>query len=120
MATTTIGGTTVPNPYVEAGVAVKGQDAGRQFAMANGSLRTHYVGTRRQFPLRWRGVTASERDTLWSKYRTRTVQVLKLPDSATTYDVVVVAASWEERLVTIGGGAWRYDVAFTLEEQQVS
>ena len=120
MATTTIGGTSVPNPYVDAGVAVKGQDVGRQFAVADGSLRTHYVGSRRQFPLSWRGITAAERNTLWTKYKTRTVQVLKLPDAATTYNTVVIAGTWDESLVTIASGAWRYDVKLTLEEQEAS
>lgn len=121
MATTTLGGTTLPNPtYDPGGMPITGQDVAKQFVMADGAIRTHTVGFRRKIKLQFRGVSSTERDTLLTKYKVRTAQTLKLPDAATTYSVVVVPGSWREETETYAGGLFCYHVSFELQEAAVS
>ena len=121
MATTTLGGTTLPNPYYGTeGFPCQAEEVGTQFVMADGAIRTHTVGVRRRWHLSWRGVSSAERDTLYTKYKVRAAQTLKLPDSATTYSVTVVPGTWKQESETYLGGQFTYHVSFELREVNVA
>jgi len=121
MATTTLAGVTLPNPYYgPEGFPCQAEDVGLQIVMADGAVRTHTVGVRRRWHLVWRGVTDSERATLYTRYKVRSAQTLKLPDAATTYSVVVVPGTWKQESETYGSGQFTYHVAFELREVNVS
>lgn len=121
MATTTLGGTTLPNPYYgPEGFPCQAEEVGLQAVMADGAVRTHTVGVRRRWRLIWRGVNSTERDTLYTKYKVRSTQTLKLPDSSTTYSVVVVPGTWKQESETYGTGQFTYHVVFELREVNVS
>ncbi|HFD38533.1 MAG TPA: hypothetical protein ENJ31_01600 [Anaerolineae bacterium] len=117
---TTLGGVTLPDPFYNGeGHAIRGEDSARRFVMADGSLRQHYVGTRRKFTLRWRGLTDSQRTIIWNRYLDRSVQVYSPPESGTTYNVLVAPGSWQESSYILRDGSTRYDVSLALDEQQV-
>lgn len=114
---TKLGGVTLPQPVAETeGHEIGTVDVAKQLTMADGSLRVHHQAYRRRFTLKWRGLTSTERNTIWGRYVVKTTQAYVGPEDATSYTVVVTPNSWKQTSNTIAGGAYRFDVSMQLDE----
>ena len=117
---TTLDGVTLANPVAgEDGQIITFVDVGNVMTMADGSQRFDYIGTRRRFDLRWVGVTAAQRNTLWNGYWTALLSAKDYspPESTETYTVLAVRDSWSEGTWKEGGSTFRYNVGFALYEE---
>ena len=114
---TTLGGTTLPNPIVDLeGHGADLVDVGVLLEMANGSLVHDYVSSRYRFHLTWRAISAANFATIQTKALVKTAQTYSPPESATEYSVFVVPGSFKWKSREIGTSTPYYDVELTLEE----
>jgi hypothetical protein len=112
-------GVTVPEPAADpSGNAITGRDSAAMLEMADGSLRQHFRGTRRQYKVQWKGVTSAERDTLWTRYKVRTAQAWSTAESVSA-TVLVVPGTWTEASIRTSSG-YVWNVGMTLEESAAS
>jgi len=118
---TTLGGATLADPAAGTdGHVVTTRDIGSEMDMADGSLRYDHIGTRKHFALRWQGITSAQVATIYGKYGVRTVQAYSPPESASSFNVIVVRDSWREESITLSDGTFVYNCAMELEEQSAS
>lgn len=118
--TTTLGGITLPDPLWDyPGYERAARDIGAFQEMADGSLVFDYVGYRQTYILRWVGLTATERTTIWDRYVIKTGQAFSPPDSGGSITVLVVPNSWREAYIESDGSP-RYRVEMALETQDVT
>ncbi len=111
----TLGGVTVPEPAAgTSGHAIIGRDLAIVLEMADGSLKQHFRGTRRQYRVKWAGITAAQRNTLYTRYKVRSNQAWVTADGIAA-TVQVVPGSWTEASNTVTGG-YVWDVGMTLED----
>jgi hypothetical protein len=115
----TLGGTTIADP--EAGTRGHEQsaiDVGGLRETFTGAMFAWHVGTRRQFKLSWKGLTAAQVAVLWGLYQTRASMAWK-PTEGGTYTVIVVPGSWRRRDQPGQAGLW-YEAEMTLMEVAAS
>ena len=109
MATTTTIGVSVKNPaHGREGYTLQAVDIGAFQEMADGSVVFDYVTTKLLFSFKWVGLTLAEKGVIYARYIIKTAQTVKPPDTATTYNAIVVPNSWREDYQAIGGGTDRY------------
>jgi len=118
---TTLGGVTLEDPIAGAdGHRVSGNDIGGEMTMADGSLRIHLVGRRKRYALKWRGLTAAQRDSIEVRSTVTSTQAYSPPESANTVAVLVRPGSFEQESINDADGTFYFDVALELEEQAAS
>ena len=113
---TTLGGQTLADPiFGNEGYEVKAVEAGAFHDLADGSLAYDYVNSRWGFILRWRHITAAERNTIRTRYLVKIAQALVGPN-ADSYTVFVVPNSYRESYQEDGDAVLRYTCEMRLEE----
>lgn len=120
---TTLDGVTLPDPAAaEDGHLISFIDVGEEMVMADGSLRVHYIGSRRRFDLRWVGLTEAERNTTWYGYWTALLnsKAYSPPEAADTYTVLAVRDTWTEASFEEAGTTTYYNASFSLYEETPS
>lgn len=114
---TTLGGVTLAEPtFGHDGYEAELADVGAVHEMADGSLVYDYVSSRHKFTLRWKGITATERNAIRTRYLVKTEQAFSPPDESGSYTVLVVPNSWRDSYLEDGGGTARHDCELRLEE----
>jgi len=114
---TTLGGSTLADPaYERSGYTREVEDVGAFLTMADGSVVFDYVDTLYVFHLKWNAITGAQRDTILTKYLVKTAQAFSPPDSASSYNVIVVPNSWKEDYLEDGDGTERYYCELALRE----
>ena len=111
----TLGGTTVPDPEAAPrGMEESAIDASGLRATPAGVPFAYSVGTRTQFRLSWKGITAAQAATLRTLYQTRSTLVWA-PTEGGTYTCLAVPGSWRRRDRPVSGG-FVYEVEMALQE----
>lgn len=91
--TASLGGTTLKNPYEYPKQALP--DTIVQSRSQNGTLKTSYAAIKYKHSLKWRGLTASQRNDIKTKSEIFTSQTWIDPEGG-SYTVVVCAGSYRE------------------------
>ena len=114
---TTLGGVTLADPnYEREGYRLGLEDVGVLNVMADGSAVYDYVDTLYTFNLSWNAITESQKNAIRARYLVKTVQAFSPPDSASTYNVLVVPNSWREDYIEDGSATRRYYCELALRE----
>lgn len=111
----TIGAAVADPAFGNEGYEREAVDNGALHELADGSLAYDYVNTRYRFTLRWRGITAAERNAIIARYVIKTAQNFVGPN-ADAFTVFVIPNSYRESYQDDGGGTARYDCELRLEE----
>ncbi len=113
---TTLGGVTLADPaFGNEGYEREAIDNGALHDLADGSLAYDYVNTRYRFTVRWKGITAAQRNTIITRYEVKTAQAFVGPN-ADSFTVFVVPNSYRESYQEDGDSTLRYDCEIRLEE----
>lgn len=113
---TSLGGTTLAEPtYGLDGYELEHVTMGATHDLASGAVHYDYVNTRYKITLRWKVITASEKNTIRGKVEVTTSQTLVTPDG-NTYTVFTVPNSWRESYIEGGDGVKYYNCEAQFEE----
>lgn len=108
---------TLPEPaYEREGYVRTAQDVGVMHQMADGSAVYDSITTKYRFRLSWPGVTEAEMNTILTQYLIKSQQIFSPPNSATTYNVLVVKDSWQDTYLEDSGGTAYYWCQMELVE----
>jgi hypothetical protein len=120
-AGTWLGGTQLVNPaFGQDGCVRTVIDVGAMHELLSGNLAYDYVGDRYHWALRWQNITATERNTILTRYRVKTAQSFSPPDEdVTTYTVLVMPGTYRESY-TEGGGVIYYTCEMELQQTTTS
>ena len=114
---TTLGGSTLADPdHARQGYVRNVEDVGAFLTMADGSVVFDYVDSLYVFHLSWNAITEAERNTILTKYLVKTAQAFSPPDSAGSYNVIVIPGSWKDDYTEDGDGTARYYCELSLRE----
>ena len=113
---TTLAGVTLPDP--DNPIEVTETWTGQQTEAHDGTLLSVYTNlSRLHWKLEWDLLTAAERATLRTRYEVTASQTFKPPHTATTYTVVVMRPTWQEKPRQMSSESTiLYYVSFELEE----
>lgn len=85
--------------------------------LANGSLATDYVNSRREFTLRWTGLSAVDKNTIRTRYLDKDEQEFEPPNlTGTTYTCLIVPNSWRVSYIDDSSGNQRWNVEIQLAQ----
>lgn len=93
------GGTNIPAPAGD-GITISDDFVGEQYLVASGAMVSDSIATKRTIALQWRGITTSEKDTLYTKATTlaSTALILPINDASSgyeTYTVTPLRNTWQ-------------------------
>lgn len=110
--TISLGGSTFPSP-VKAPDKVKW--IGERTESQNGTLLSSYSNVKLIFPLKWPGLSATDKANLWTKAQVTASQTYT-DVSGTSFTVVALTETWNADPWTKSDGTLAYEVSLELEE----
>lgn len=113
-ASTTIAGNTIANPLTNS-PTISREVRGEQMRMADGSLSSDLVITKKNWGLKWERLTQAERDILIPLLEIYTSQTFSPPHEAAIYNIKVEFNSLVETPNQINTTTF-YDIEVTLLE----